>query len=105
MPNFGQIFDLDITFEVTQENIENGVQFDSLYCPISLAIKDRLSSLLGKFDISVDIERCTIFHDNGISTYAETYWINFPSSATQFIIDFDNDKPVQPFSFSSKLAR
>lgn len=77
--------------EVTQEDIEKGKLGECSACPIALAMR----RATGKpFEVGTDI-----------------YWLGFdlrsermlPPEAALFVSDFDDKKPVQPFSFEIEL--
>lgn len=82
--------------EVTEENIADAEVFRkrrnlrSTKCPIALALRE----LFGQH-VSVGPEHCTI-SSRSISA-------SLPKEAIKFLEDFDDGKPVQPFSFELEL--
>lgn len=70
---------------VTQDDIDCGIIGNCELCPIALAILPIVSPL------PVEVDNCCI--EIGGVQY------NSPNSVCQFIDDFDNGKPVKPFSF------
>lgn len=70
---------------VTQQHIDNGTPKDCAYCPIA-------HSLMGHFPNS-----CIEVDDSCIEINGTQYFS--PDSVVKFIEDFDNRKPVKPFSF------
>ena len=73
--------------KVTREHIENGQKNDCRYCPIGLALKDAGINTMTK-------ERW-VQNENG--------WIDTSATLSHrletFASNFDNGKPVHPFSF------
>lgn len=74
----------NITIEVTQKDINEGKAFQSHQCPVALAISRKMR-IFG-------VDREIVFID-----YFEP--TPLPDIACKFISDFDEGKPVQPFSF------
>jgi hypothetical protein len=70
--------------EVTQEDIDNGIQMNCYYCPIARSIQ-RQTDLY----VAVRANYAVIGDDIAY----------FPREAEQFIADFDAGEPVHPFSF------
>ena len=80
--------------EVTQKDIDEGVQGECTLCPIALAFK-RSSNFKRVYvnGKSIDVwNRC----DQGIQTY------ELPKKAQTFVKRFDRQEPVKPFSFKLK---
>lgn len=72
--------------EVTQEDIVNGLPGDCFRCAIALALFRYTSLHFAVNEIGLQVEGDDI--------------VEFPSSAQQFVIDFDDGVPVQPFTFN-----
>jgi hypothetical protein len=75
--------------DVTQEHIDKGRKFNAQRCPISLAIKEST----GKNN-TVGIGGATLYRN----FFADGRY-ELPLSARLFIINFDGDRSVEPFSF------
>jgi hypothetical protein len=76
--------------EITKEDIDNGIPCNNFSCPIALALKryypDKVISV-GKLWITIE----GVYHKM-------RYYKNSPI-VRKFINDFDDDIPVEPFSF------
>lgn len=84
---------MELTVNVTDSDIANGVASDCRECPIALAIGRLLSSSIvsvGYNTISVEIK-------------GKFYYGNLPDKATRFIFMFDKGQQVSPFTFSLAL--
>ena len=75
---------------VTQDDIRNGVQCDAMLCPVALSLR---RSLPGR---TVTAGEFTIYIDDGM--YAA------PVAVEEFIENFDDGAPVQPFEFELELT-
>lgn len=75
------------TINVTQQHIEDGVRGDPYSCPVAKAI----SKTLGYPSWFVKVEAYLFTIDNN------TYFM--PFTVRNFIDAYDNNEPVQPFSF------
>lgn len=74
--------------KVTQQNIDSAKRNDGRYCPVAMAIRDRLWFGKWRF-VAVGYHRAhTIF-----AVY------DLPAEASDFIRNFDMRIPVQPFEF------
>lgn len=73
--------------EVTQADISNGMKCSENYCPIALAAR-RYSWLLSTKP----------YVNNGYMRLDNRCY-NLPQVAKDFIINFDHNMPVKPFSF------
>lgn len=76
-----------MTIHVTQDDISRGLKNDCCRCPIALAIEP--------FGRRLFVNEYSISYDR-----FEEYGIELPKIAVQFIEDFDDYKPVKPFSFN-----
>jgi hypothetical protein len=72
---------------VTQEDISQGVRCSCNTCPVARAASRAFGGNV--------LVRTT-------DLLAFSRWYQLPTEATQFIADFDTNKPVQPFSFEVK---
>lgn len=78
---------------VKQKHIERGKGRSKIDCPIALAMREA-------------------FTDSSVCVYPKFYHIRYdgidyalPQTCTEFIDDFDNKRPVKPFSFRIKDPR
>ena len=80
--------------EVTQKDIDEGVQGECTLCPIALAFK-RSSNFKRVY---VNGKTIDVWYrgDQGIKTY------ELPKKAQTFVKRFDRQEPVKPFSFKLK---
>ena len=73
--------------EVTQEHIDQGIINSLVNCPIALAIKSKgFNCRLDQLYIYIDLKDKIIY-------------IQTPKFVANFIKDFDDGRPVSPFSF------
>lgn len=75
---------------VTQAHIDTGVPIQCSKCPIALAVGDVVVG-----EVAVGIRSLCI----------ETYWIDLPSVAQQFIRAYDDGTVVEPFEFEVEIPR
>lgn len=75
--------------KVTEECIKNGIQGNPQSCPIAWALKDIFVE-----DYGVTNDYIRIFESESGSKYCAV-----PPEVTNFVDDFDDGKPVQPFEF------
>ncbi|QGJ92041.1 hypothetical protein SEA_KEELAN_77 [Gordonia phage Keelan] len=80
--------------EVTQEDIELGVRGRSHLCPISRAIQRKRGV---KSASTTPWITNVVRPGRGLSTY------QLPKVASEFVLAFDTNKPVEPFTFVTKL--
>ena len=78
-----------IIINVTADDIVNGIRGKCVSCPVALAI----SKVFPKYFVVVRNTEVHLNHSALVQT------IQLPNSAVNFIDDFDNNKPVEPFSF------
>jgi hypothetical protein len=72
--------------EVTQEDIDSGVQADCAHCPVAKAIKRTIQ----RRDVYVEEKYC----------FVGDCRIELPNKVSDFIFDFDNRRRrVAPFAF------
>lgn len=79
------------TIEITQERIDIGVRADCCDCPITLSVRVHVKPNIEVWSCPTDV---TFFRKDlfvGISP--------LPEVASQFMRDFDDERPVSPFSF------
>lgn len=79
---------------VTRADIKNGIPKDSLSCPIALAIRRACPR-----STQVSVYENVIIHQCGVRLPP----IELPEEALAFIMLFDDQKPVRPFSFEVDL--
>lgn len=85
---------MQVTVEVTQNDIQYGRRKDCDHCPIAKAVGRVLS---WDFYAFADEEYISIRHE--IRGAVDGFHINTPAVATEFMQAFDSCKPVAPFSF------
>jgi hypothetical protein len=76
--------------QVTQQDIDEGIAGKCYDCPIALAIARVLHIRLRVF--------------RTIVIYSFGYLIFLPNCVIQFIDQFDNNEPVQPFEFELDIT-
>ena len=76
--------------EVTQKDIDKGVQGECQLCPIALAFK-RNSNIKRVYVNTKSIE--VLHRETGAKSY------ELPKKAQTFVKRFDRQEPVKPFSF------
>ena len=81
-----------MTINVTRQHIENGLIGECDKCPVALALLDVgcLMVTVGDYD--------TCFYYNG-----QDYQIVNPPDVQEFVANFDDEAPVEPFSFTLDL--
>lgn len=77
---------------VTQDHIDNGVKHSTITCPIALATKDLLDSV-------VSVGATEIHTWDSVTDDMDTY--SMPAEAKRFIVEFDDGHPVLPFEFEA----
>lgn len=80
-----------VKIQVTQEDINNGIKFKCESCPVALAIKRLL-----KPNVKVLVGDIISFMTNDSSEWKD---VVTPERVWDFLVQFDNKRPVQPFSF------
>lgn len=73
-----------IKVKVTKQHIKNGKQDNVHFCPIALAVR------------ALGYKRVTVDSDNIITRNA---CFSMPYEASDFVFDFDEFRPVKPFTF------
>lgn len=81
-----------LTVEVTGEDIEQGVPGDCVDCPVARALNRALGYAAGTVDVDAD-EYWLGPQDNEGRPY------RLPAAASEFVMAFDSDEAVAPFSF------
>ena len=88
--------------EVIQKDIDSGIKGSPSSCPISLAVKREHPKY---YDVGVGVRN--IWWNDVSENYRDwktirnkgNFSVTLPKIARQFIIDFDYDKKVKPFTF------
>ena len=79
---------------VTEEDIRMGLRANCCYCPIAIALKKAFKvKRVAVSPVAFSIGRLRIF----VCTLDDN------SNIANFIEDFDNEKPVKPFSFEIRI--
>lgn len=86
---------MNVTISVTQDDINEGEPAECGICPIALAARRALKTAA---ELSVFSDHIKIYFAVRVVLAA------LPRIAQDFIIDFDNFDPVQPFSFDLDIA-
>lgn len=84
------------TWRVTEEDIEAGERFDCWKCPIARSMQREFPDFITEADptqLSLLKE-----DDAGVENYV--WQADTPDNADQFMADFDNDNPVEPFEIT-----
>lgn len=84
-----------ITVNVTQKHIANGQRNKCSQCPVALAVAERLHLPIpdSRWDNRLGVT------DKYVFFYKESIQSDLPVKAMQFVCNFDDRKPVAPFSF------
>lgn len=87
-----------LTVAVTKEDIDQGVPGDPCQCPLARALNRALDYAEGTVDVD-----------------ANEYWLGpqakeprpyrLPAAASAFVLAFDSDEPVAPFSFKIRKPK
>lgn len=82
--------------QVTSKHIEQGKRFDSGYCPVALALRDKL-------DLGTPV---TVYPSYCILGSSSHYWScdRDVGQVALFINRFDRRMPVEPFEFEFEVA-
>ncbi len=81
---------------VEQRHIDKGMRSKCFYCPISLAIGDRIDQR-DPFSVSTNICSAVLFFRG------EWKNIDLPKHVTQIILDYDDTGLMRPFEFEFGL--
>ena len=90
-----------LQIEVTERDIRLGTPEDSTYCPIARSVKRKLelrgtkAKRLMVANGAVEFEKA----ENDDWWNKDTPLATLPAAAVKFMSDFDNKRPVKPFSF------
>ena len=84
-----------MNISVTQADIRNGQRRECAACPIARAIRRKLHKL-----VKVGCWSASLWRDGEMTHMGE-----LPKTAIQFIVDFDNDRLVKPFTFQMKMIK
>lgn len=86
-----------VTIEVTADDISNGVCISIWDCAVATACA-RVGRELGYSDIAVDGQFAYFDKDKSLALRAG-FRVELPARVQAWIKDFDNKRPVEPFSF------
>lgn len=87
----------ELVIEVTADDIRLGKPHDACLCPIARAI----ARLLGADDVAVGLnDMCATFLPGDLALTER----DLPVEAARFIADFDDGRPVAPFTFTARLT-
>lgn len=88
-----------LTVNVTSDDIKNGARKDPRCCPIARAVNRTLD-----IEDGVEVYEFYIQTDDYMDTHIGLLYSTFlmPDVARQFIRDFDNSMPVEPFEFTAR---
>lgn len=92
-------FPCQITIDVTQKDIDNGIREDCVDCPIVLAAR----RATGREFVMVAESVIDLF----VGGYREKNIVataKMPRTAINFIADFDREKSVTPFTFTAEFV-
>lgn len=81
---------MSLTVEVTEDDIKKGVPGEADACAIVRAVR----RATGRRVVNIDGESVEIMKDD--------FYMALPKKAKQFVLDFDDGKDVEPFSFVLK---
>ena len=81
--------------EVTQQDIDKGLNNNCFSCPIALAVKRKIDT----GNVLVYCDRISV-----MSTIS-SYDYKLPKKAQTFIKRFDDRKPVEPFTFEVRNTK
>ena len=97
--------EIDVTINVTREHIAKGKPFSTRFCPVALAVKEIASERMEVETSSVGVVTSTfsVYFVHYTEKEVFRYHIPLPYDAEKFILDFDNRKPVYPFSFDIEI--
>lgn len=79
------------TIHVTQDHIDSGLPAEPCYCPVALALEEQLGGVWF-------VDRGYLYKSSG------SIFVNTPGIVLNFIDRFDEDLPVEPFSFELDLS-
>lgn len=88
-----------LTVRVTDKHIAEGVRCDDNSCPVALAVIDALAGAgIACGAVSVECEYVQAdFFEGGAERVLRMYHAELPPRASDFVWDFDGEKPVVPF--------
>ena len=91
----------EITVDVTQGHINKGIAGHNKYCPVALAITDRLISFFGTEDVWCQKAGSGVF----TAVRKRPFYHTLSLSAGQAMRDFEDGKTLVPFSFTINVSR
>ena len=92
---------MNVTIDVTETNLRDGIDCDCHKCPIALALMDVLTP---DCKVSVLTNKVYIEHtDNIHKTLPNIHVVALPVEARQFIKHYDGGYDFQPFTFNLEI--
>ena len=93
---------------VTAKNIKNGEPKDGAYCPIALAIQDRLAGRWDDIEVgdrypAVEASFPVLYAGKQVGLVTGRIQLELPKLADTFITAFDEDRPVKPTKFRARV--
>jgi hypothetical protein len=88
----------ELTVEVTAEDIRLGKPSSNCKCAVALA----LNRIPGVSSAHVEFGGATVTYTLAGVTYDLAF--NLPEQASDFITAFDQEEPVEPFTFTAELS-
>lgn len=76
---------------VTEDHIKKGRKREPRFCPVAIAVRERLK--LSEYQVDV-----------GNRIWIKDFPVEIPHAVNRFVSDFDNGRPVEPFEFDLDYA-
>lgn len=86
---------MKLKIEVTEEDIKNGIKYNSFKCPVALAVTRALND-----------PKCNVFVDGIIYldyTGKQLHYYDISGKIIYFITAYDHDRLVVPFEFEAEF--
>lgn len=87
-----------IRIRITKESIENGQRFDPHWCPVALALKDRLKDFEVPLEVSVGYYDAYTYSWQQDVDKDASYNYTEPDKVGEFMDRFDSGNKVRPFN-------
>lgn len=98
---------MKVNVNVTQKDIDNGMDNNGFLCPISLALRRRINNR--SFVPSTKKSLIRIYRGHWTNPHCQLVAmppdVVLPEKATKFINKFDEHETVKPFSFSIDIPK